>query len=165
MPLVRPIRPGDAEAIKLPGTNPFEPDVPDVSGLVPRRVEDDGAGRRGVRASIEQVEAHTSSVPAEDCEVDAGAPQVGSEGKRRPRTHRLNLARLEKMLQLVELLEASRLLRHAYMKGNWCTSCFESGLRFATLTVVTSMCIVPAGTCIDARKIFGAAPKKSAPGP
>ena len=91
MPVMGRVRSGDAKAIELPGPNPFEPDVPDVARLVPRRVEDDAAGWRGVLGTIEQVEANASRVPAEDGEVDAVSSHVSAERQRTARSDGLHL--------------------------------------------------------------------------
>ena len=106
------VRSGDAKAIELPRPNPFEPNVPDVTRLVSRRVEDDGAGRRGVLGTVEQVEADAGRVPAEDGEVDAVTSHVSPERKRRAGADGLNLAQLEQTFELVELVGVSRVPGH-----------------------------------------------------
>ena len=117
MPLMWRVRPGDAKAVKLPGTDPFEPDVPDIARFVPRWVEDDGARRRIVFGTIEQVEADARCVPAEDGEVDAVPSHVRSKGNRRTRSDGLNLTQLEQPFQFVELLGASRFFGHRQDAG------------------------------------------------
>ena len=106
MPLVRRVRSGDAKPVELAGPDPLQPDVPDVAGLVPGRIEDDAPGRHGVLGTGEEVEADAGGVPAEDGEVDAIPARMGAEGQGHARADGLNLAQLQEALELGELLRA-----------------------------------------------------------
>ena len=95
MPFVGSVRSGNAIPVELAGPDSLHPDVPDVAGLVPGRVEDDAPGRHGILGMVEEVEADAGGVAAEDREVDAVAPQVRPKGKGTPErtawtSHRLS---------------------------------------------------------------------------
>ena len=65
--LVRAIHP---VGIELTGTNPFNPDVPHVTGAVARGIEINNSGGRCVYRKIKQLQPNAAGVTAEEGEVD-----------------------------------------------------------------------------------------------
>jgi hypothetical protein len=98
--------------------------MPDIPGLVPGRVQNDGPGWLGVSAVVEQVEADAGRMAAEDGEVDARTPAMGAEGKWDAGPDGLDLALAQQPFQLCQLLTSVNqtlvaLLRIAQSRRLW----------------------------------------------
>ena len=74
-----------AVSIELTGTDPFDPNVPDVAGAVARRIQIDDPGGHCVFGMVEQLESNAAGVTAENGEIDSSLRFLGSQRQRRAR--------------------------------------------------------------------------------
>ncbi len=103
MPFVGGVGSGNAEPVKLAGADAGEPYVPDVTGLVADRVEDDASSRFSILDMSEQIEAHARGMPAENCKVDAIPVHMRTERQGNARANGLDLTQAEQSLEFGEL--------------------------------------------------------------
>jgi hypothetical protein len=63
----------------LPRAYAFQPHVPHIAGLVSGGVKQNSPSGCGILSPIEEVQAHAGCMAAEHSEVNAAAPDTGSE--------------------------------------------------------------------------------------
>ena len=85
MPFAGFIRAIRAVSIKLTGTDPLHPNVPDVAGAVVRRIQIDDPGGLRVFGMVEELQPNAAGVTAENSEIHPSLRILGSQRQRRAR--------------------------------------------------------------------------------
>ena len=80
MSVPRLVRAVHSIGIELTGSNPFNPDVPHITGAVAGRIEINHSGGRCVLRKIKKLQTNSAGVTAQEGEVDSPPIFMGSQG-------------------------------------------------------------------------------------